>query len=70
MRTINTIISFSTIITLSVFWSLPDHRKLVHARGPVCANAYVTVSRKGDDTVGNPHRAQIDGFELFELINY
>ena len=24
--------------------------------------------RKGDDTVGNPHRAQISQFELFELI--
>ena len=24
--------------------------------------------RKGDDTVGNPHRAQVPQFELFELI--
>ena len=24
--------------------------------------------RRGDDTVGNPHRAQISQFELFELI--
>ena len=26
------------------------------------------ILRRGDDTVGNPHRAQIDEFKLFELI--
>ena len=24
--------------------------------------------RRGDDTVGNPHRAQISQFELFEFV--
>ena len=28
----------------------------------------ILTSGRGDDTVGNPHRAQISQFELFELI--
>ena len=31
-------------------------------------DAVGTNVERGDDTVGNPHRAQIDQFELFELI--
>ena len=37
--------------------------RMHHSLGTVLANA-----RKGDDTVRNPHRAQLSQFELFELI--
>ena len=43
-------------------WSARDDGPVVLS-APFCWNA-----RKGDDTVGNPHRAQIYQFELFELI--
>ena len=32
------------------------------------SSSKLEVSERGDDTVGNPHRAQIVQFELFELI--
>ena len=38
---------------------------------PLCPSgdaAYLRRFGRGDDTVGNPHRAQISQFELFELI--
>ena len=31
-------------------------------------HAHACIIRKGDATVGNPHRAQISEFELFEII--
>ena len=35
---------------------------------PVYRDHLCPCFRRGDDTVGNPHRAQIYKFELFELI--
>ena len=41
----------------------PQHRRRQPALGRACARL-----GRGDDTVGNPHRAQTYEFELFELI--
>ena len=34
----------------------------------LAVGAHIVVIGRGDDKVGNPHRAQISQFELFELI--
>ena len=46
----------------------PSADALRRQRGDACDGPDVRALGRGDDTVGNPHRARVVHFELFELI--
>ena len=53
----------------AVLWAHdPSLRGPVGVRLTAASRGRMQMIGRGDDTVGNPHRAQIDQFELFELI--